>query len=225
MKQNWTIDKIKGFRIIEEKYIIDLAFLDSSCDQYQYYVISILPNVEYVDGVWVPGSFWSFHFHSHPPDRIPPSWLANPHNPAMRPHTMSKGPLTWCMILSDPWCSWLGEARTPPANARFRGTHKKTAKLILNPYYTMPTCYTNFSETLRIVWTGVLIYLWYASLDHLPKVFIKWSWTPCPAAVVTAPIQKLLPENCPLHPHAAWSMIGLSWIKLDVLVDCHTISV
>ena len=112
----------------------------------------------------------------------------------------------------------------PPANARSRGTHKKTAKLILNTYYTMPTCYTNFSETLRIVWTGVLIYLWYASLDHLPKVFIKWSWTPCPAAVVTAPIQKLLPENCPLHPHAAWSMIGLSWIKLDVLVDCHTIS-
>ena len=95
-----------------------------------------------------------------------------------------------------------GGSHIAPANARSRGTHKKTAKLIQNLYYTMPIPdHTSFSETLRIIWTGVLIYLWYASLDHLPKVLIKWSWTSCPAAVVAAPIREGLKgtELCVWH--------------------------
>ena len=44
----------------------------------------------------------------------------------------------------------------PPANARSRGTHKKTATINTEP--VLYNAYTSFSETLRIVWTGVLVY-------------------------------------------------------------------
>ena len=45
-------------------------------------------------GGWLPGSCGGFHFHSQLPDRIPPSWLANPRNPAMSPHTRLQAPVT-----------------------------------------------------------------------------------------------------------------------------------
>lgn len=35
----------------------------------------------------MPTSSRGFDFHSQSPDRIPPSWLANPRNPAMSPHS------------------------------------------------------------------------------------------------------------------------------------------
>ena len=44
------------------------------------------------------------------------------------------------------------------------------------------------------------MYNWYALLNHLPKVLIRWSGIPAVAADVAAPIRKLCPEKFPSIP-------------------------
>ena len=60
---------------------------------------------------------------------------------------------------------------------------------------------------------GVLIYTWYAALDHLPNILIVASPSPRAAAVVAAPLRKL----CPVYPSAEMPLLlnafWVSWTK------------
>ena len=84
---------------------------------------------------------------------------------------------------------------------------------------------------------GVRTHSWYATLCHLPIVFVRESWTPQAAAVVAAPMRKLCPAyfsgwrptSCSTSlslAYSCWSVLDIPLMDIGVLhiAMCHTCS-